>query len=40
MLRKLGVLGLDCAWIFLPAMLCEIAVFLHGISERGHSLRG
>jgi hypothetical protein len=32
-LRAVGVLPLDLGWVFLPAIMCVAAVFLHGCAE-------
>lgn len=37
-LRMTGVWELALGWVFLPAGLCVVAVFLHGAWELGRSL--
>jgi putative effector of murein hydrolase LrgA (UPF0299 family) len=38
-LRKAGLIGMDWFWIFLPAIACVAAVFLHGFYELVRGLR-
>jgi TRAP-type C4-dicarboxylate transport system permease small subunit len=37
-LRRMGVIDWPMGWVFLPAILCVLAVFLHGVSELVRSL--
>lgn len=38
-LRRLGFIELGLGWIFLPAALCVLAVFLHGVAHLIQELR-